>query len=204
MNANPVLKPKVATPALILGSVAIAACLVYLIGSAASIGPANLFLMVTAAMALLAAAVAGAVWLVRARRRRSWITGADEKWNHFNDMKRSSGTTAELTVLSVDALEPTGSWITIKWNPFDHIQRAWIEALPEPIWPGSVLLISPDPAQVRPGAPWPATYYLRAIDCLAWAPDDQGRTWASGSRGRVERSRQRRSLHARRTRTQPL
>lgn len=170
MDANPVLKPKLATPALILSSVAIAACVVYLVGTAAANRPHNLFLLLTVAISLLAAVVAGAVWVVRTRRRRSWAAGATEKWNHFNDMKRSSGTTAELTVLSVDALEPTGSWITIKWNRFDHVQPAWIEALPEPIWRGTVLLISPDPAQVRPGAPWPATYYIRASDSLAWAP----------------------------------
>lgn len=176
MDANPVLKPKLATPALILSSLAIAACVVYLVGAAAANAPDNLFLLLTAAVAFLAAVVAGAVWLVRARRRRSWMAGANEKWDHFNNVKRSSGTTAELTVLSVDALEPTGSWITIKWNRFGHVQRAWIEALPEPIWPGSVLLISPDPAQVRPGAPWPATYYIRASDCFAWAPGKEARS----------------------------
>ncbi|MEO5318144.1 hypothetical protein PV761_06105 [Arthrobacter sp. CC3] len=172
MDTNPVLKPKLATPALILSSVAIAMCFVYLVWAAAS-GPANLSLLLTASMALLAAAAAGAVWLVRARRRRSWLAGAIEQWDRFNDMKRSSGTTAELTVVSVDALEPTGSWITIRWNRFDHVQRAWIEALSEPIWPGSVLLISPDPAQVMPGAPWPATYYIRASNSLAWAPGSE-------------------------------
>lgn len=171
MDANPVLKPKLATPALTLSSVAIAVVVVYFVGAAAANGPDNLYLLLTAAMALLAAAVAGAVWLVRARRLREWMAGASEKWDHFNEMKRSSGTTAEVTVVSVDALEPTGSWITIKWNRFDHVQRAWIEALPEPIWPGSVLLISPDPAQVMPGAPWPQTYYIQASDCLAWAPE---------------------------------
>ncbi|WLQ05679.1 hypothetical protein [Arthrobacter oryzae] len=173
MDANPVLKPKLATPALILSSVAIAVCVVYLVGTAAASGPANLPLILTAAMALFAAAVAGAVWLIRARRRRLWMSGATDKWRRFNDMKRSSGTTAEVTVVSVDALEPTGSWITIKWNRFDHVQPAWIEALPEAIWPGSILLISPDPAQVRPGAPWPATYYIRASGCLAWAPGSE-------------------------------
>jgi hypothetical protein len=170
MDANPVLKPKLATPALILSSVAIGACVVYLVGTVAADRRDSSFLLVTAAVALLAAAVAGSVWLVRARRRRSWMAGANEQWDHFNDIKRSSGTTAELTVLSVDALEPTGSWITIKWDRFDHIQPAWIEALPDPIWPGSVLLISPDPIQVKPGAPWPATYFIQAPDCLAWAP----------------------------------
>lgn len=170
MDTNPALKPKLATPALILSSVAIAACVVYLVGAAAANAPDDLSLLLTAAMALSAAPVAGAVWLVRGRRRRSWMAGATEKWDHFNGLKRSSGTKAEVTVLSVDALEPTGSWITIKWNRFDHVQPAWIEALPEPIWPGSVLLISPDPAQVTPGAPWPPTYYIQNANFLAWAP----------------------------------
>jgi hypothetical protein len=198
MDANPVLKPKLATPALILSSVAIAVCVVYLVGTVAADGPVSLFLLVTAAVALLAAAVAGAVWLTRARRRRSWMAGATEKWDHFNDMKQSSGTTTEVTVLSVDALEPTGSWITIKWNRFDHVQPAWIEALPEPIWPGSVLLISPDPEQVSPGAPWPATYYIRASDSLAWAPQDEARSKSNRvPRGRVESSRRPRTIRAR-------
>jgi len=191
MDANPALKPKLATPALILSSVAIAAWVVYLVGAAAANAPVNLSLLLTAAMALPAAAVAGAVWLVRGRRRRSWMAGATEKWDHFNDLKRSSGTTAEVTVLSVDALEPTGSWITIKWNRFDHVQPAWIEALREPIWPGSVLLVSPDPAQIRPGAPWPATYYIQASHGLAWAP-------ASETLSRPQRSPRGRRLSLRR------
>lgn len=170
MDTNPALKPKLATPALILSSVAVSFCVVYLVGTAAADGPDNLFLLLTAAIALLSAAVAGAVWLVRSRRRQQWMAFANEQWDHFNEMRSSSGTTAEFTVLSVDALEPTGSWITIQWNRFDHVQPAWIEALPEPIWPGSVLLIVPDPAQVMPGAPWPPVYYVHTSQCLAWAP----------------------------------
>lgn len=198
MDANPVLKPKLATPALILSSVAIAACVVYLVGVAAANWPNTLFLLLTVAISLIAAAVAGAVWLVRVRRRRSWMASATEKWAHFNDMKRSSGTTAEITVLSVDALEPTGSWITIKWNRFDHVQPAWMEALPEPIWPGSILLISPDPAQIRPGAPWPATYHIRASDSLASAPQDGARSKSRRiPRARVESSRRPRTIRAR-------
>ncbi|RAM37715.1 hypothetical protein DBZ45_08935 [Arthrobacter globiformis] len=126
--------------------------------------------MMAAIAFLLAAPIVGAIWLARVRRRRSWTAAARERWKYFDEAKRLHGTTAEVTVLSVDALEPTGSWITIKWNRFDHVQPAWLESLHEPIWPGSVLLISPDPAQVMPGLPWPATYYLPASDCLAWAP----------------------------------
>lgn len=176
MDANPVLKPKLATPALILSSVGILICVVYLAGAviAANWSPTS-FLGLTAAASLFAAVVAVAVWLARVRRRRSWMASAIEKWKHFEDEKRTHSTTTEVTVLSVDALEPTGSWITVKWNRFDHVQRAWIEALPEPIWPGSILLVSPDPAQVRLGAPWPKFYFMRASDCLAWAPPQRSR-----------------------------
>ncbi|MET3922418.1 hypothetical protein [Arthrobacter sp. UYEF20] len=170
MNTNPALKPKLATPALILGSVVVSSCVFYLLGSVAANGHPSLILGLAALASCLLAAVIGAIWFARVRRRREWTAAAIAKWTDFDEAKRTHRTTAEITVLSVDALEPTGSWITIWWNRFDHVQRAWIEALREPIWPGSVLLISPDPVQVRPGAPWPATYYIRAADCLAWAP----------------------------------
>jgi hypothetical protein len=95
---------------------------------------------------------------------------AANRWRSFDNAKLASGTTTEVTLLSVDAVQPTGAWVTIMWNRFNHVQRAWIEALPEPLWPGSVLLIAPDPTQVIPSTPWPETYFIRAADCLAWAP----------------------------------
>jgi hypothetical protein len=170
MDANPVLKPKLATPALVLTSVALSMCVTYLLGTMAASWPPTLLLQATALAALLAITIAGVVWLARLRRLRYWTATANEKWTRFNEAKLAHRTTAELTVLSVDSLEPTGSWITIHWNRFEHDQHAWIEALPNPIWPGSVLLISPDPAQVRPGAPWPAVYLIRASRFYAWAP----------------------------------
>jgi hypothetical protein len=170
MNVNPVLKPKLATPALVLISVAVLICVVYFVGSMAANGLPPLILTLAAAASLLLATVVVTIWFARMRRLRAWTAAASEKWNHLDSEKRSHVTTTEVTVLSVDGLEPTGSWITIRWNRFDHVQRAWLEALQDPIWPGSILLISPDPGQVRPGVPWPATYYIRAADCLAWAP----------------------------------
>jgi hypothetical protein len=170
MDANPVLKPKVATPALVLTSVALSMCVTYLLGTMATSWPPTLPLQETALATLLATTIAGAVWLARLRRLRLWTAAANEKWTRFDEAKLAHRTTAEVNVLSVDSLEPTGSWITIKWNRFEHVQHAWIEALPNPIWPGSVLLISPDPAQVRPGAPWPAVYLIRASRLYAWAP----------------------------------
>ena len=38
-----------------------------------------------------------------------------------------------------------------------------MEAIPDEIWRGSVLLISPDPAQIQVHGPWPEIYYLLAI-----------------------------------------
>lgn len=170
MNSNPVLRPKVATPGLVLTSAGVLGLVGYLaFGITTSSGISGL-LMLGAFALLLAAIACGATWFVRLRRRRIWMLAAEEKWRHFDEAKGTQGTTTEITVLSVDALEPTGSWITIRWNRFEHVQPAWIEALAEPIWPGSVLLISPDPAQVRPGAPWPQTYYIHAPRCLSWAP----------------------------------
>ncbi|MET3161873.1 UNVERIFIED_ORG: hypothetical protein ABIB19_000256 [Arthrobacter sp. UYEF10] len=170
MDVNPVLRPKLATPALILSSVAVSICVIYVAGTVATGWQSPPVLIVAAAASVLLAASVGAIWFARARRLRAWTAAAIEKWNRLDDLKRTLGTTTEVTVLSVDALEPTGSWITIRWDRFDHVQRAWLEAMQDPIWPGSVLLISPDPAQVIPGAPWPPTYYIQNANFLAWAP----------------------------------
>lgn len=173
MDANPVLKPKVATPALVLSSVAVLICVVYFVASVAARGHYSSILGLAALASFLVASVVGAIWFARVRRRRSWTEAANERWKQFDDMKQTHGTTTEVTVLSVDALEPTGSWITIRWDRFDHVQRAWIEALHESIWPGATLLIAPDPVQVRPGLPWPSTYYIYNSNFLAWAPGRQ-------------------------------
>lgn len=170
MVVNPAVKPKVATSGLVLAStvvlIALAFSLTYV--PAAEL-PSSLKTVVGS---VLLAAVLLLVWLwwKRAGQCRRWLANATEKWRSFDAARLASGTTAEVTLLSVDAIQPTGSWVTIRWNRFNHVQPAWIEALPEPIWPGAVLLITPDPAQVMPGAPWPATYFIRAADCLTWAP----------------------------------
>lgn len=168
MSTNPVIKPKLATPALVLTTVVALIAVASLIALIRGTPPETLMLGCLAL--LVAAGTIGSIWLTRVRRRRKWMMAAEQKWHYFDDARTSHRTTTEITVLSVDALEPTGSWITINWNRFDHIQRAWIEASPEPIWPGSVVLLTPDPAQVSPGQPWPQTYYIRASDLLAWAP----------------------------------
>ncbi|UZX02824.1 hypothetical protein F8G81_09525 [Arthrobacter sp. CDRTa11] len=170
MSSNPVLKPRLATPALILTSAAVSIAAGYFLTALSAGMPRGAILIVGGVTILSASVALAAIWLTRFHRRRAWMAAAEQKWHEFDDAKRSHRTTTEITVISVDALEPTGSWITIYWNRFDHVQQAWIEALPEPIWPGSVLLISPDPAQVKPGLPWPQTYYIGGPDTLAWAP----------------------------------
>jgi Na+/proline symporter len=179
MVLNPTVKPKVATAGLVLTSTAVLIGLVLFLvyGLAAEL---NTLLKISfGCLLLVSALLAGGLWWKRVNHRRAWLTDATERWRSFDNAKLASGTTTEVTLLSVDAVQPTGSWVTILWNRFNHVQPAWIEALPEPIWPGAILLIAPDPAQVMPSAPWPETYFIRAADCLAWAPGD-GRPAAKG------------------------
>lgn len=166
MQMNPVLKPRVATPALIVASaVTLALAVILTVLSFTISGTAWLLVALTTPCVVVLL-----FWAQRLRGQRKWQAETAEQWKRIENLKAAGGTTTEVTVLTVDALQPTGSWITIRWNRFDYSQPAWIEALPEPIWPGSVLLIQPDPAQVRPGAPWPETYRISGDHVLAWAP----------------------------------
>lgn len=170
MVVNPAVKPRVATAGLVLASVAVlsgAALFMVLLPSA---GVPFYAKLMGGATLFAGALLTGWQWWRRTTRRRAWLEQATEQWRSFSNAKTLGRTTAEVTLVSVDAVQPTGSWVTIRWNRFNHIQRAWLESLRVPIWPGTVLLISPDPAQVMPGAPWPDTYFIQAVDCLAWAP----------------------------------
>ncbi|MFJ6536775.1 hypothetical protein ACIQH5_11125 [Paenarthrobacter sp. NPDC091711] len=166
MQVNPVLKPKVATPALIVTSAVTLALAVTLAAMTYTFPAVGWALAVIVATGLLLSYF----WYERLRDYRVWKTSSRAQWARLEAMKHGAKTTTEITVLSVDSPQPTGAWITIRWNRFDYIQPAWIEALPEPIWPGSVLLIRPDPEQVRPGNPWPTTYSVAANHVLTWAP----------------------------------
>lgn len=166
MQMNPAIKPKVATPALVILSAVTLVLAVVLLAMTNEVPGSGWFLVAVIVLVL----VILSFWAQRIRGQRSWQATADARWKQLESFKNNSGTTAEVTVLSVDALQPTGSWISIRWNRFDYIQPAWIEALPEPIWSGSVLLIRPDPAQIRPGSPWPADYFIDSDHVLGWAP----------------------------------
>ncbi|MFF2840536.1 hypothetical protein [Paenarthrobacter sp. NPDC057981] len=166
MQINPVLRPRVATPALIILSAVTVAVAPILIGLTSSMAGSYLMVAPVAAVAVILLAA----WVQRIRRLGLWKSATREKWSRLENLKQAGATTTEVTVLSVDEVQPTGSWITIRWNRLDYIQPAWIEALPEPLWPGSVLLIKPDPRQIQPGNPWPSTYRIFADQILAWAP----------------------------------
>ena len=166
MQMNPVLKPRVATPALIVAS-AVTLVLALILAALAFTVTGTDWLPV--ALTTLCVVVL-LFWAQRLRGQRQWQAETAAQWKRIESLKAAGGTTTEITVLTVDSLQPTGSWITIRWNRLDYIQPAWIEALSEPIWPGSVLLIRPDPAQVQPGAPWPSTYFISGDQVLAWAP----------------------------------
>lgn len=185
MVSNPVIKPKVATPALVLASVVLGLCAAFALQNLTVSWPPDAVQVFGWGAVLPSTVIVCIIWLIRTHRRRGWLAEGRVRWSHFEEAKRAHRTTAEITVLSIDVLEPTGAWITINWNRFGHVQRAWMEALEEPIWVGSVLLIAPDPAQVRPGAPWPATYYVQASNFLAWAPSNEALSRPSvGRRGK--------------------
>jgi hypothetical protein len=170
MVSNPAVKPRVATSGLVLASTVVLIALAFSLTYVPAAELPSSLKAVIGSVLLAAVLLLMLLWWKRAGQCRRWLANATDKWRSFDNAKLASGTTAEVTLLSVDAIQPTGSWITIRWNRFNHVQPAWIEALPEPIWPGAVLLINPDPAQVMPGAPWPETYFIRAADCLTWAP----------------------------------
>jgi hypothetical protein len=172
MVVNPTVKPRVVTPWLVWASAVVMVTLVLFLVFVVAAEPPSLWEIVVGGLLLAAALLLAALWRKRVSRRNTWLVDATERWKTFDKAKLASGTTTEVTLLSVDAIQPTGSWVTISWNRFSHVQSAWIEALPEPLWPGSVLLTSPDRGQVMPCAPWPDTHFLGAADCLAWAPHD--------------------------------
>lgn len=178
MVQNPTVNSKVATAGLVTTSTVVLIALVLFLAFVLPAELPSLFKVIVGGLLLAAALLIGGLWWKRVNDRRAWLADATERWRSFDNAKLAGGTTTEVTLLSVDAVQPTGSWVTIKWNRFNHVQPAWIEALPEPLWPGAVLLIAPDPAQVMPSTPWPEAYFIRAADCLAWAPS-AGRPAAS-------------------------
>ncbi|NVM96194.1 hypothetical protein [Arthrobacter wenxiniae] len=167
---NPMIKPAVASTPLLVWSVLVGLCTLYMVPATIANWPAPPW-MTTIASILLALAVVVAVrWIVKVRRASRWNSNAQRLWQELEAAKRNGTTTTEVTVLSVQEVQLTGAWVTISWDQFGYRQQAWIEGAGGTYWPGSVLLITPDPNQVHVGQPWPPAYRIAESDCVAIAP----------------------------------
>ncbi|WP_186759836.1 hypothetical protein [Arthrobacter alpinus] len=169
MRTNPMVKPQISSGWAVTLTVISCVCLatairLFMAQPVAAVG----CVLVGAAIGL--AGVAAAIWFVKIHRTKAWINKAVQQWEHFTSVKSQLEVTTEVTILDIHSTDPLGAWATIRWNKFDHVQEAWVEALPDEIWRDSVLLISPDPAQIQVHGPWPEIYYLLAADYHAYAP----------------------------------
>ncbi|WP_129545523.1 hypothetical protein [Arthrobacter dokdonensis] len=172
MRTNPMVKPQTSSGWAVTLSVISCVCLIVAVRLFTNQPAAWTSGLVFMAVTILPAGGAAAIWIVKMRRTKTWITNAIQQWEHFAAAKSCLGVTTEITVLDIHSLDPTGTWITIRWDKFGHVQRAWMEAIPDEIWRGSVLLISPDPAQIQVHGPWPEIYYLMAANYHAFASAD--------------------------------
>ncbi|MDO5744819.1 MAG: hypothetical protein Q4P23_10145 [Micrococcaceae bacterium] len=169
MRTNPMVKPQTSSGWAVTLTVISGVCLVIAIRLILAQPSASAAGLAIVAAAIVLVGAAAAIWFMKIRRTKTWITHAVQQWEHFSSVKSQLGVTTEVTVLDIHALDPTGTWVTIRWDKFGYVQRAWMEAIPDEIWRGSVLLISPDPAQIQVHGPWPEVYYLTAADYHAFA-----------------------------------
>jgi hypothetical protein len=167
---NPMIRPSVATSPLIIWSVLVGLCTLYLVPAILANWPAPAWLTTIATLFVVLLAVLALRWVLKVRRAQAWDANAQRMWQQFEDARVAGGTTTEVTVLSVQEVQPTGAWVTINWEQFGYTQPAWIEGKGGTYWPGSVILITPDPGQVHIGQPWPPTYRIAESDCRAIAP----------------------------------
>ncbi len=170
MISNPMVKPRIATTPLVATTVLVTVFAVIAGALASTPTTFNVFKWTLLAIAIFMLLVVSIRWTYVIRRRTMWTKAADQKWAELTALEQRPGATTEITVLAFQDVQPTGAWATIRWEKFGYVQPAWIENGTFEIWPGAVLLIRPDPVQIHVGAPWPATYRLRAVDCLASAP----------------------------------
>ncbi len=169
MRTNPMVKPQTSSGWAVTLTVISCVCLTIAIRLLLSQQAVATVGWALVAITFVLAGIAAAIWIVKIRHCKAWITSAVQQWEHFSTVKSQLGVTAEVTVLDIHALDPTGTWVTIRWDKFGYVQRAWMEAISDEIWRGSVLLISPDPAQIQVHGPWPEIYYLMAMDYHAFA-----------------------------------
>ncbi len=170
MDNNPMVKPHVATTSLVVTTSVAAVCLIAVVAVVIAGRPPATGAWTALAVVSVIAALLLVKWYFAIRRKNRWTQFAHQQWQHLAEVKGGTATTAEISILDFHDVQPTGAWATIRWEKFGYIQPAWIENCSFAIWPGSVLLVRPDPVQIRVGAPWPQTYYVRANQCLAIAP----------------------------------
>jgi hypothetical protein len=169
MRTNPMVKPQTSSGWAVTLTLISCVCLAIAIRLFLGQPTASATGLAFVAIAIVLAGAAAAIWFVKIRRTKAWIANTVKQWEHFAAAKTRLGVTTEVSVLDIHSTDPIGAWVTIRWDHFGHIQRAWVEALPDEIWRGSVLLISPDPAQIQAHGPWPEIYYLAAADYHAYA-----------------------------------
>jgi hypothetical protein len=167
---NPMIRPSVTSMPLLVWSVVAGLCSIYMVPATIANWPAPAWLITITAIFLALLVVLALRWVGRVRRARGWTRYAQQLWQRFEDARLAGGTTTEVTVLSVQEVQPTGAWVTITWDQFGYTRPAWIEGKGGTYWPGSVILITPDPGQVHVGQPWPPTYRIAEADCRAIAP----------------------------------
>lgn len=167
---NPMIRPSVASAPLVIWSVLIGLCALYLVPATMANWPAPAWLTTIATLFAVLMAVLALRWVLKVRRARAWDANAQRMWQQFEAARVAGETTTTVTVLSVQKVQPTGAWVTINWDQFGYTQPAWIEGKGGTYWPGSVILITPDPTQVHVGQPWPPTYRIAESDCRAIAP----------------------------------
>lgn len=166
MESNPMIKPQLSGGLLVATTVIAGVALLYVVAAIIIAWPGFESVWIAFGVTLVAASFVFWRWARRVQGRR--------QWEYLTRIKGEHEATAEITVLSFEEIQPTGSWATIRWNKFGYVQPVWIENGTFAIWPDSVLLIRPDPTQIQVGAPWPPTYYLRPHACLAIAPSMAG------------------------------
>ena len=170
MDTNPMIKPPLSSGTLVAMTTITGVALLCLFATVALTWPSPSAVWIMLTVVTLAAGLIIWRWSLGIRKRQQWQQFADRQWEYLARIKGENKATAEITVVSFEEVQPTGSWATIRWNKFGYVQPVWIENGTFAIWPDSVLLIRPDPTQIHVGTPWPPTYYLRSHACLAIAP----------------------------------
>lgn len=170
METNPMIKPQLGSALLVTLTVIVGLAVLYVTTISAMTWPGFQGLWISCGVIFVLASLVTWRWAKRIQIRRQWNQFGNRQWEYLARIKGEHEATAEITVLSFQEVQPTGSWATIRWNKFGYVQSAWIENGTFAIWPDSVLLIRPDLTQIQIGTPWPTTYYLRDHACLAIAP----------------------------------